>query len=193
MLRAIRSLFLTALVVLLPAAMLAGPVRIEVSQMTFPDFVGSAVHATNGCEVDGFYLCGNFEKPVRGVLFAEYEDGVFSEMRGKMWWHDRPGVLIDVYGGHLDFNVPEGDWLGTIDLGSLGEFEFLNAQFAGPANSFDGETLVLFGQNHAPSTNAVTNGLGIDITATVSPIPEPTAALAFGFGTLLVMGRRRLP
>jgi hypothetical protein len=50
--------------------------------------------------------------------------------------------------------------------------------------------MYLWGQNFGPTGTPPPGGLGIDLGANVAPIPEPTAALVFALGTLLVASGR---
>lgn len=61
------------------------------------------------------------------------------------------------------------------------------------ANTWNPATglMYLWGQNFGPTATPPPGGLGIDLGANVAPIPEPTAALVFCLGTLLVAGGRR--
>ena len=123
-------------------------------------------------------------------------DWLSGTLEGHM---DAEGRLLDLSGtiysdrgtsflttGYFDFTTG-GDG-GALHLEGLGLFEFANMPMAGPANSFQNGELFAWG--------GITRGgqyvLGMDIGGRVVPaVPEPSAALLFGIGAVVIGGRVR--
>ncbi|MCP5058056.1 MAG: hypothetical protein GY937_15225 [bacterium] len=182
---------LTVLVLLMaPIQALAIPVTLDVQTGSVPGFSYSWLHAADACGSGGYWMCGTTpNQTVTGSLTANQTGNAFSGISGNLLI----GATSQVVSGSLDFSVASGASLGSLTIGSLGTFDFVNQNMSGPANGFSGGVISLWGQNFAPSKTPVKGGYGIDLSFKVSPaIPEPSAALVFGLGALIVRtGARR--
>jgi len=176
---------------LAPASALAARVDVTLFNGTSGNFGHSTLHSADGCELNGYWRCGSQKAGVVGLLQADLNGIAFTNITGNVTIN----AVSYAVSGALDFGVAAGQQIGSLTIGSLGTFDFMNLRHGTTvANTWDPTTglLYLWGQDFAPTSTAPAGGLGIDLGANVAPIPEPTAALVFGLGTLLVAsGKRR--
>ena len=181
---------LLTLALLLPTGALASPVTMEVLNGSVPGFGFSWLHAPTGCESDGYWMCGNPKHQITGSLTADQVGSAFDDIMGQF---TIDATVYEVTGS-LDFGVAAGASIGSLTVGSLGTFDFVNVNFSGPANGYVGDTIYLWGQNFAPTVDPPKDGWGIDLGMKVQPaIPEPGAFAVFAIGALMVghTARRR--
>lgn len=177
-----------ALGLFVPAAALATPVVLEVQQGSSGMFSYSLLHAAGGCELDGFWRCGEIFGAINGTLTADQTGNVFDSIAGTLTFNSANHTVS----GALDFGVAAGEIMGSLTIGSMGTFYFYQDRHGTTvANTYDGVDMVyLWGQNFAPSLTPT--GDAVDLAFKVSPaIPEPSAAVVFGLGILLVGARGR--
>ncbi|MFQ5697145.1 MAG: hypothetical protein ACE5IL_02540 [Myxococcota bacterium] len=188
---------LAALAIGVPLPAGALPVAIDLSMGTNGSFGFSDLHAATGSEIlvnGNSYFASGTASMLTGTLFADLQGNVFSGIHGALRYSGALGSgSLTVVGGSLDFGVAPDTMLGSLKTLELGEFFYLNHTFAGTANSFDGQNLRLWGNNWNAITEIAgpTNRFGSDLGGRVRPVPEPTAALVFGVGSLLVSGALR--
>ncbi len=180
---------LTLLLLLCPTAALSIPVTLSVQTGGVPGFSYSWLHTADACPHGGYWMCGTQpNQAVTGSLTANQNGNAFAGIAGSLVI----GGTRHVVSGSLNFSVAAGASLGNLTIGSLGTFDFVNAQLSGPANGYAGNVISLWGQNFAPSKTPVKGGYGVDLSLKVSPaIPEPTAALVFALGALVARGAAR--
>lgn len=209
--RGIRLRILTLLVgaaVPLTTAAAAAPIAVVLTleNRVEEGFEFSALHsadrARESVAVDGvgevdFFKSGDIlARPITGRLEALQEGERLFDIRGTL---DAGafGSLV-VTDGEVDFaRSAENSFGGFLEISELGTFSFLDRRFAGAANSFEGSTLRLWGNNWATPQGYVGAGsrpLGLDLGAQVTAaVPEPGAVLLFALGGVFVAihrGRR---
>jgi len=192
---------LLLLVLLLPSSVFALPVRLDVFNGSSGGMGFSSVHETTGCELNGYWRCGP-STPIAATagtgfgLTANF-DGVsrFDQITGSL----SIGGVSHVVSGALDFGVAAGQQIGELTVQGFGTFLFVNdrhgtaiANTWNPTAPRTGD-LYLWGQTFAPTAPGAKPpaGWGIDLGMSARPIPEPSAALVFGLGALLVGANRR--
>lgn len=202
-----RSVSLTRLamavaVVLWAPVALATPVELHIQSGSDYGFGYSTLHsAESSCSwMNGTKLCKNGYRKydLTGTLYAHLDESnnSLSGIHGTIWANKK--YSIKVSDGHVDFGSSSyGEYGAELDT-TQGTFSFLDYGFAGPANSFDGETLRIWGNNWANTGRPDTHGYkrwGMDLGAKVwkpgASIPEPGAFALFGAGSLLVSTRMR--
>jgi hypothetical protein len=171
---------------LLPTAASALPTPVTLSSTTGASggFAFSFLHdATSNCiTIAGTEFCQN------GTTYAIANGSTLTGTLDGLHLYGLSGTL-DVLGasdlvvtdGDIDFSASAPDTFGGFLTTSLGTFYFLDHTFAGPANSFDGTSLYLWGNNWNTGTAAghVDPDSGVDLGFVVTVVPEP--------GTLLLL------
>ena len=158
--------------------------------------------ATLSCEViGGVQFCKNGPRDtVSGTLTGTRDGLVLTDIMGTIFVAGGGGD-ITVTDGTIDFASSAADSFGgELVTSTHGTFSFLDHTFAGPANSFDGATLSLWGNNWNTGNPGVGTApgdvrwgidLGIDVSLETIPEPPVAALLGLGLAGLAVMGRRR--
>jgi hypothetical protein len=199
-----RALALAALALVLSPSARAVPVQLIVESGTqpavgyIPGFAYSFLHdATKRCMVlGGVQFCqSGAAQAVSGTLDAELSGLVLSNIMGSLSVAGGPDIVIT--DGVIDFTSSAADTFGGyLATSSHGTFHYLDHNFAGVANSFDGASLFLWGNNWDtgnpgdPSPFA-RRGLDLGITVNVLPEPGPLARAAVLLAlTTLVLGQR---
>ncbi len=188
----LRTLLILAALAL-PAAASAATVHLHSLTGSVPGFGFSTIHSLDGCPNGGFYMCGSETHAVtQSILTAQQVGSAFHNIHGSV---SVDGVQRQV-SGDLDFGVAPGAAIGHLTIAGWGTFQFLNLHFSGPANGFSDDKLWLWGQTYDPQLQLEPGegDWGLDIAFEVTPaMPEPSGALAFGLGALIVRaGTRRL-
>jgi hypothetical protein len=158
--------------------------------------------ATSSCLVIGgvqFCMNGN-PVTVSGTLTATRDGLLLTDIMGTISVSGGGGDII-VTDGTIDFASSAADTFGgELVTSTHGTFYFLDHTFVGPANSFDGASLWLWGNNWNtgnPGVGTASGGvrwgidLGIDVSLETIPEPPIAALLGLGLMGLAVMGRRR--
>lgn len=178
------SLFAVAASLMLAGMASAVPIVFEIqSHGSVPGFGFSLMHecATTSC------MSGSSLGRLSGSLDGHLEDGMLLGLTGDVYIGGATNQTFAVTGS---FDFTPGGSGGTLLFAGLGEFEFANQIISGPANSFDGTQLYAWGGIAGPQGAGYV--AGIDIAGSVAAVPEPSAALLFGIGTLVVgAGTRR--
>ena len=183
-------LLLLALCVPLSAS--AATVKLTSLTGSVSGFSFSSLFTPNGCQSGGFYLCGSQSQAVTGAtLIANQSGSAFNNINGSVLI----GGMRHKLTGNLDFEASQGAPIGQLTIRGIGTFDFVNTAFTGPANGYTDNKVWLSGQTFSPQVQPGNEDLGLGIAFEVTPaIPEPSAALAFGVGALLVRaGARRRP
>ncbi len=195
----LRSVILV-LALLAPSATLAVPVQLDVLGGSAGGLGFSTLHAATGCELGGFWRCGA-RTPIEtsaasGLSLTANFDGTnrFDSIAGNLM----VGGVSRVVSGALDFGVAAGQTIGQIQISGFGTFSFVNDRHGTQvANTWNpGATgsgiAYLWGQTFAPTGPGMKPpaGWGVDFGLSARPIPEPSAAVAFGIGALLVAAAR---
>jgi hypothetical protein len=184
-----RSLLLLSFFSLLPSLASAAPVPVTLSVTSGASggFAYSFLHdATSNCiTIAGVQFCQN------GLTYAIDGASTLSGTLDGLHLYDVSGTL-DVIGapdlvvtdGDIDFSASAPDTFGGSLTTSLGVFSFLDHAFAGPANSFDGSSLFLWGNNWNTGTAAghADPDYGVDLGFIVTVVPEPGTLLLLSAG-----------
>ena len=136
------------------------------------------------------YMCGSTLSKLSGTLTLDF-DGVnytaltSSTLSGTNGYELTilSGSVTAAGDGALDYQLTKGA------MSSTGSFAFDGSVSVGPANSINPSFIALWGWNADP----VFGDIGIDLGGPGASIPEPSAALVFGLGTLVVGRRVRRP
>lgn len=187
-----KRLWILLFAMLLPAGALAVPVPVVLTavQGQTDGVKHSNLHDAVRCNpADTLFMCGGNRQSVAGVLTADFEAGVFSNIMGTL---DVDGVPQAVT-GNLDFNVAGGMIIGTLTIGSAGTFEFFNLALAGVFNSADQvtQTMYLWGQNFGMTPagqDAPAGALGTDLVFTWDDAPPVAAEPSMVGGVLGLFG-----
>ena len=196
-----KSIFALALLILLPLTAAATSVTMSVEPWQTYDgnFGYSVIHAPTGEIQYGFsgptqYLTGDLTGSVLTL------DGGSLALNG--------GSIFNVQASVLDFGVGNGQLIGAlgyqlVDVGGSvenGSFYFYNHDYSDgqcDANGLCSDSGVyrLWGSNWDDGSadgQKIRVNRGIDLGGQIvsAPVPEPSAALLFGLGSLVV-GRRR--
>jgi hypothetical protein len=200
-----RTLALAALALVASTAARAVPVSLAVESGTqppwgsIPGFAYSFLHdATKRCIVlGGVQFCQNGATPqaVSGTLSADLTGMVLSNIMGTLSVAGGPDLVVT--DGVIDFaGSPVDTFGGFLETSSHGTFHYLNHLFAGLANTFDGTSLFLWGNNWNtgnPGDPSPFPRWGLDLGITVSFVPEPgplaRVAVLAALATL-VLGQR---
>lgn len=176
----LRATLATLAVGLLSSAAQAIPVALTIGDGYVPGFKYSQLHTCHDQSCMSGWNLGDMS----GELIGDLKDGVLLNLEGEI---HIGGVVNTTYqtSGYFDFT--DGGAGGKLLLEGLGEFEFANTILAGPANSFDGTNIYAWGGLHGNCGYRY----GMDLGGTVGPVPEPSAALLFGMGTLVVGAHSR--
>jgi len=195
-----RSLWLLPVFSILPSFASAAPVSVTLSVTSGSSggFAYSFLHdATSDCiTITGVEFCQN------GVPYAIDGASTLSGTLDGLHLYDLSGTLdvigapdLVVTGGDIDFSVSAPDTFGGSLDTSLGVFSFLDRAFVGPANSFDGTSLFLWGNNWDTGTAAghTDPDYGVDLGFVVTVVPESGTLLLLsaGLGGLAWSGRPR--
>lgn len=153
--------------------------------------------ATSSCEVinvsgGDVQFCKNGAKQsVSGTLDATLDGLVLTAISGTIVVSGGPDVIVT--DGEFDFGASAADTFGGfLETSTHGTFYFLDHTFAGNANSFDGTTLALWGNNWNvgnPGNPPGGTRWGIDLGMEV--VPEPSQALLLAAGLAALGGGRR--
>lgn len=181
------SLLLLALCV--PLSTSAATVNLTSLTGSVSGFSFSSIYSPDGCQSGGFYLCGSQSQAVTGAtLIANQTGSAFDNISGSVLI----GGMRHKLTGNLDFEAPQGAPIGQLTIRDIGTFDFVNTAFTGPANGYSDNKVWLSGQTFSPQVQPGTEDFGLGIAFEVTPaIPEPSAALAFGIGALLIRASTR--
>ncbi len=186
----IRILALTMLVS--PLTVSADPVSVsyDIGPYIEGGYSASWLHGATGCSGPGpsggtLYMCGGPVLEIVGSITGELDGGVLTIMGGSL---NIGGTDYGVLGGMLGA-FPAVDFMWSIVIAGLGTFYFDNIYMGtGLPNHFDGNDLILWGQNWNAYFCAVgTAGCdrwGIDLYGAKSSIPEPGTMGLLGIGLL---------
>ena len=191
-----------ALALALPFAASAMSVEIEILSGSGDGFSYSWLHTAVGSEIEGFHPAGSKTHALSGTLYGELTETelIIHTSTLEATTLDTQEVLSLTLEGTLDFSVPDGDSMGflyySLEGGESGAFEFYNVAFGGgPANDIGEHELHLWGQNFEryaePGTFAGTTR-GMDLGGAIRPVPEPSAAMLFAAGGLLLAAALRV-
>ena len=177
------------------------PVTYDITDYSTSGFSASLLHGAEGCSSlgpngDRLYMCGSPHLDMFGNIDGSLEGGVLTITGGIL---NIGGTDYDVLGGSLGGNNP---W--TLSIEEFGEFLFEGFDMGtGRPNSFDGDTMILWGQNEdayacnpAESDCSQYNRWGMDLYGEARvQVPEPGTLALFGIGLLglaLTSRRRKL-
>jgi hypothetical protein len=162
-------------------AMAFKPVDLIIENGKVPGFTYSLLHtcSTPSC------MSGSSLGWMSGTLHGDLVDGKLLNLSGVVDVSGATNAAFQVKGF---FDFTPGGVGGELVFDGLGMFSFANAPMSGPANSFDGTHLYAWGGIRSRDGYR----MGMDIGGRVVPaVPEPSAALLFGLGSLVVCGRIR--
>ena len=153
-------------------------------------YSASWLHGATGCSGPGpsggtLYMCGGPLLEIVGSITGELDGGVLTIMGGSL---NIGGTDYGVLGGMLGA-FPAVDFMWSIVIAGLGTFYFDNIYMGtGLPNHFDGNDLILWGQNWNAYFCAVGRAgcdrWGIDLYGAKSSIPEPGTMGLLGIGLL---------
>jgi hypothetical protein len=187
----------------LPTSTLAVPVRLDLQSGSQGGMGFSTIHNASGCELNGYWRCGNPRYDIKSTassglfLTADFNAGAFTSITGNMI----VGGVQQSISGALDFSVGAGQTIGQLTVSNYGTFTFVNdrhgtqiANTWSPSGSTGTGNFFLWGQTFAPTAAGLApppGGWGMDLGVSSRAIPEPSAALAFGIGALLIGASRK--
>jgi len=170
----------------------ADPIVYEIESYSTGNYSASWLHQASNCSGagpdTGLPLCmsGGGLQSIFGTIEGDLVAGLLTITGGQL---SIGGTAYDVLGGFLGAFGDGNIW--SIDIESHGRFLFENIAMgsAGP-NSFDGQELILWGQNigaYYCAQNQCVDNLtpwGIDLYGKAVAVPEPSTLILFGFGLL---------
>jgi len=155
--------------------------------------------ATGSCEVlsvsgsDVEFCKNGAKKGLSGTLDATLDGLVLSAISGTIVVDG--GADIVVTDGEIDFGASAPNTFGGfLETSTHGTFYFLDHTFAGDANSFDGTSVALWGNNWDSGNPGSPPGgarWGIDLGMQVVPEPSAASRVVVGLVSLLWARRRR--
>jgi hypothetical protein len=178
----------------LPFVANAMSVEIEILSGSGGGFSYSWLHTAVGTEVHGFHPSGSKTHALRGTLQGELTESelIIHTSTLQATTLGTGEVLALTLEGTLDFGVPVGESMGFLEYalegGESGAFEFYNISFGGgPANDIGEHEIHLWGQNFERFGEAgEITARGMDLGGAIRPVPEPSAAMHFAAGGLLL-------
>ncbi len=177
-------------------------VKFEIGAYEHANYSASWMHGSTGCESQGLYgllyMCGGPLAALTGELYGWYdqEDGVLSYVTGFLTAGDYVATIVDgrltSFSDFSDYSVLyfENEDPVYFEAFSMGE---------GLPNFFDGNELILWGQNHwayyctpeeAELGECGGERYGFDLYGRNVPVSEPVTLGLFGIG-LIVLGLSR--
>lgn len=179
------------------------PVTYEIGPYEHGNFSASTLHEATGCRGTGpsgftLYMCGGQSSSITGTISGNLRaNGVLRITGGSLniggteYAVSAPGFPPDRLGPFRG----NREWGFSVD--GLGYFVFENIGMGnGKPNYFDGDTMILWGQNLAayackPGRRCFGERWGIDLYGTRVAVPEPGTLALFGLGLLAVGATRR--
>jgi hypothetical protein len=178
----------------------AVPVTYEIESYSNGNYSASWLHGATGCIGTGptsglpLYMCGDPLLSVTGTIEGDLENGVLEITGGNLSiGGSNYGVIVGLLAAF------GGNELGAIQIARLGTFIFESIDMgSGRPNFFDGNELILWGQNLAayfcsPGDQHCYEGprWGIDLYGKRIAVPEPGALALFGLGLVGFAATRR--
>ncbi|MEL7185808.1 MAG: PEP-CTERM sorting domain-containing protein [Pseudomonadota bacterium] len=181
----------------------ADPIRVayQIGDYSAGGFSASALHTADGCRATGpttganLYMCGSrVIDDVTGMIYGILRDD--GSLRIRRGFLNINGERHRIRGGGLD---PSRELFGGLDLAGYGIFLFEHLNMgAGLPNSFNGDELILWGQNirayecdGSRSRACLRRGWGIDLYGKRVAVSEPGTLALFGLGLIALGASRR--
>ena len=178
------------------------PVSYEIGDYSTSGYSASWLHESTGCEAEGpagesLYMCGA-KTAISGVISGMLDGGVLQITGGVLNVDGTEYQFLDGTLGNFADLLPGGAY--GFSVAGLGAFFFEPLGMgAGLPNFFDGDSMILWGQNAAaykcaPNQACDANRWGIDLYANRVTVSEPTtlALLGLGIAALGLQRRRRV-
>jgi hypothetical protein len=189
-------------IILWSSASLADPIDVtyEVGDYSAGGFSASVLHGATGCASEGpagytLYMCGGPLLDIVGTITGVLDSGLLTVNGGTL---NVGGTDHAVLGGLIgDFGALDPEHAYSLIVQGLGTFFFEPIDMGtGRPNSFDGDELILWGQNgdayDCPVGDIECDRWGIDLYSERVAVPEPGTLALFGIGLLrLGLARRR--
>lgn len=179
----------------------AVPVTYEIGPYDEGGFSASWLHGANGCggttgpqTGSTLYMCGDPISPITGTIEGDLNGGYLAITGGTLTIGGSSFGVIPFSGVLGPFGLDIAYGFGIEDHGFF-IFEDIDMG-SGRPNYFDGEELILWGQNYwsyvcEPGQCAKGLRWGIDLYGRRIVVPEPGTLALFGIGLLAMTALRR--